>query len=63
MGKPEGIDRFEDMFMWEGNMKVNLEGIRWEVLEWIRLAQDGQVAGSCGTVIHIQLHKINFLAR
>jgi hypothetical protein len=44
-------------------MKVNLEGIRWEVLEWIRLAQDGQVAGSCGTVIHIQLHNINFLAR
>lgn len=27
-------------FVWDGNVKIDLEGIRWEEVDWIDLIQD-----------------------
>ena len=38
--KPEG-DIPEDRCGWGDTIKMNLEGIAWEVVDWILVAQDG----------------------
>jgi hypothetical protein len=32
---------------WENNVRMNLRKIEWENVDWINLAQDRPVAGSC----------------
>jgi hypothetical protein len=33
---------------WENNIKMDLQEVEWEGMDWIDMAQDtGQVAGSC----------------
>jgi hypothetical protein len=32
---------------WEGNNKMDIKQIVWEIVEWIHLAQVGDVVGSC----------------
>ena len=32
---------------WEGNIKTDLRGVGWRVMDWIDLAQDRQAASCC----------------
>jgi hypothetical protein len=41
IGKPEGKRSFaRPTRRWEGNINMDLRGIRWEGMDWIHLAQD-----------------------
>jgi len=35
------------MRRWEENIKVDLQEVGWEGIDWIDLAQDSDVAGTC----------------
>jgi hypothetical protein len=42
IGKPEGkISLGRSVRGWENNIKMNLQEIGWESVDWINLAQDG----------------------
>jgi hypothetical protein len=41
VGKPEGIRPFgRPKQIWEDNDKMNLQQMRWKVVDWIDLAED-----------------------
>jgi len=45
VGKPEGK---RPRHRWEDNIKIDLQEVECQSMDWIRLAQDkGQVVGTC----------------
>jgi hypothetical protein len=49
-GNPRERDYFEDPGIghrWEDNIKMDLQEVGCWVMDWIKLAQDRQVAGTC----------------
>jgi hypothetical protein len=48
VGKPEGRRPLgRPRRRWEDNIKMDLREVGWGGVDWIHLAQDRQVAGSC----------------
>jgi hypothetical protein len=48
VGKPEGRRPLvRPRRKWEDNIKMDLREVGWGDVDWINLAQDRQVAGSC----------------
>jgi hypothetical protein len=43
----------EDRGGWDGTIKMNLQEIAWEVVDWIHLAQDGDLWRA---VVYMALH-------
>jgi hypothetical protein len=50
--KPEG-EILEDRCGWDDTIKMNLQKISWEVMDWIHLAQDGDLWQA---VVYMVLH-------
>jgi hypothetical protein len=48
VGKPEGKRQLGRLMRrWEDNIKADLQKVGCGGMEWIELAQEGQVAGTC----------------
>jgi hypothetical protein len=48
VGKPEGMRPLRrHRRRWEDNIKMDLREVGWKGMNWIDLAQDRDVAGSC----------------
>jgi hypothetical protein len=48
VGKPEGKRSLgRPRHRWEDNIRVDIKEIWWDGVDWIHLAQDRPVAGSC----------------
>jgi hypothetical protein len=46
--KPEGMRPFRrPRHRWEDNIRMDLRKLGWEVVDWMHMAQEGPVAGSC----------------
>ena len=55
MGKPEGKRPLERLRRRrEDNIKISIEEMGWMGMDWISIAQNGQVTGICRTVMNFR---------
>jgi hypothetical protein len=47
-------DRFEDSFLWDDSVKMDLKGIGWEGTDWFLLAQD---RNKCVAVVNTAINR------